>query len=117
MPELLANIPFPYVANNTAFSSGRCKVTSLVNGAVKLTDANNQSTIVPLMVGVDVVDKEHSRLVFRHYGDHYFLARIETPEAAYQVFPNKAEAKMARQSSTGDIIAVPIQAAAALSKR
>ena len=93
-----ADVPFDFAVDKATLRSGHCTVQTITNDVVRLSDADHNSSAV-IMIPDDLRSAEDTKLVFNRYGDLYFLARIETPEASYKVPISKREMRLANEAS------------------
>jgi hypothetical protein len=96
--NLKADIPFAFNVSKVALSPGTCTVKMIAEKTVVLRDADNNHAITMLTLD-DVRGADNPKMIFRRYGDHYFLARIETPDAAYQLPVSARETRLAHAGS------------------
>jgi hypothetical protein len=97
-PRLRADVPFSFHAGSTVLPSGKCTINrpSSTNGIVLVRSGDRKAAYVISNNKEQGNAAENSRLVFRRYGDQYFLAQIWTKgETAGISFPvSKEEKKM-----------------------
>ncbi|MEK7833150.1 MAG: hypothetical protein AAB401_18820 [Acidobacteriota bacterium] len=101
-PKLKANIPFDFQVNGKAMTAGEYTVAEPASprGAVIIRGGQKTSAAVSLVRTVDA-SKTHNatQLVFRRYGNHYFLAQmcIKGQTAAMELPTSKAERNLVRE--------------------
>lgn len=96
--NIKAEVPFDFVAGDVILKSGHCSLLTISNYMVRLTDSDNHSAVTNF-TSDDLRSAGDAKLIFRRYGDRYFLARVETPEMSYKVPISNREMKLARKPS------------------
>jgi len=93
--EVVANVPFEFVAGGTTFSAGTYSV-SRVSSAwdSHLIIHNGEHSAFLLPVAFDGRTLEGGQLSFEHVGNHYFLNKVKTPEGVYTITHPEAEKKI-----------------------
>jgi hypothetical protein len=78
--SLRADIPFEFNVGNTRMPAGVCAIeTTTTSGVLKIrSDHGDQGIFLPGAARTNTRGSEKSWLVFRQYGDQYFLAEIRT---------------------------------------
>lgn len=79
-----ANIPFSFTVADQTFPAGEYIVErvnpSSDKAALAIKSADGRMNRIVLTIPVQAGrTQENARLVFNHYGDHYFLAEVWTP--------------------------------------
>lgn len=97
-----ADIPFEFVAGNKTLAAGHYRITNVSSGAEVLKIAGTESgqSVFRLTISVQAsARKNEGKLVFRRYGNHYFLAEVwMTGESAgRQLMKSKAEKSIERE--------------------
>src|SRR5262245_33430946 len=97
-----ANIPFDFIVGGKEFKAGRYSVSRAVATTLILRNADND--VVANFMTNDVTDKSESkaRLVFRHYGNQYFLAQIYDGQSGLgaELQKSKSEREAAKKGDT-----------------
>jgi hypothetical protein len=73
-----ANIPFDFIVGKKEFKAGSYTVerVSTLSGTLVLRSEDNSNTVGFNVNGVSDRSNEGARLVFRRYGNQYFLAQV-----------------------------------------
>jgi hypothetical protein len=98
--ELKVNIPFDFTVGNTSMPAGEYTITAPFQEVLELQAAGHSASVVSAESNLE--SKSGSKLVFRKYGDQYFLHEVLCPNVAslnLEVARGKAE-KYARQHAT-----------------
>jgi hypothetical protein len=96
-----ASIPFDFAAGETKLKAGDYTVKRISKDALQLSNAQNKTSVIvmaPLAIQQPRPDMPE-RLVFKSYGNEYFLSEVWTNRAAdgRGLFASKAENRLARQ--------------------
>ena len=96
--QLVADIPFSFTVANETLPAGTYKVT-VVNPSsdqkvIRISSVEGSQSAMVRMMPVVASKKSDSRLVFRRYGDHHFLAQAWTSGDAYGLESRKSKAEM-----------------------
>jgi hypothetical protein len=97
---LSANIPFNFKVGDTAFNSGKYTIEMLQNGIAMVirSDDRKASAITLANQASAPATRRSSRLVFRNYGDQYFLSTVEWSGGPYrELSPGKTEIELAKR--------------------
>jgi len=74
-----ANIPFEFVVGDQEMSAGSYSVASATSEALKISGTENGMSTFRLSHAINgLTPAEKGKLVFRRYGNHYFLAEVWT---------------------------------------
>jgi hypothetical protein len=95
---LSANIPFNFKVGDTSFSSGKYTIQMLSSEAlvIRSADSRNASAIAIANAASAPYPQRSSRLVFKSYGDQFFLSTVEWSGGPYrELLPSKAEIELA----------------------
>jgi hypothetical protein len=98
----VADIPFEFVAGNKAMAAGHYRLSAATAGGevVKIREeATNQSVMTITLGLMNNKPAQESKLVFRRYGNKYFLAEIWTAgeSQARQLLKTKEEKAIERE--------------------
>ena len=96
---LSANIPFNFKVGDTSFSSGKYTIETLNSAALVIRSADRKASVVTLANAASApYTQRSSRLVFKSYGDQYFLSTVEWSGGPYrEISPSKAEIELAKK--------------------
>jgi len=100
---LAANVPFQFRAGEKVVPAGKCTVQR-AGGSIGTLTISNWAGKVSLFTTVSPHESKQTSaknaLVFRKYGDHYFLAGIKLAgsKILYQLPESKADAEMRAQN-------------------
>ena len=98
---LSANIPFNFKVGDTSFSSGKYTIQTLSSSALVIRSADNRNaTAIAISNAASAPYTQHSsRLVFKSYGDQFFLSTVEWSGGPYrELLPSKAETELAKKA-------------------
>jgi hypothetical protein len=98
---LSANIPFNFKVGDTTFNSGKYTIETLSNGTALVirSDDRKASAITLANQASGPANQRSSRLVFKSYGDQYFLSTVEWSGGPYrEVPPSKTEIELAKRA-------------------
>jgi len=96
-----ASIPFDFAAGDTKLKAGDYTVKRISKDALQLRNAQNKTSLIvmaPLAIQQSRNDAPE-RLVFKRYGNEYFLSQVWTNRAAdgRGLFASKTENRLAKQ--------------------
>ena len=96
-----ASIPFDFAAGETRLKAGDYSVKRISKDALQLRNAQNEKSVIvmaPLVIQQTRNDAPE-RLVFKRYGNEYFLSQIWITRGAdgHGLFASKAENRLAKQ--------------------
>jgi hypothetical protein len=74
--HMRADIPFDFTLGDSTFKSGHYEVFVTWQGMIWLNDSEGQVKAIYSHTVNTGKDAEYSKLVFRHFGDGYFLAQV-----------------------------------------
>ncbi|HMV48782.1 MAG TPA: hypothetical protein PLD20_11455 [Blastocatellia bacterium] len=97
--KLKADIPFDFQVGKKKFPKGDYTIESLgETGAMLLRREKGGKAINFVAVKDKLTDKHKSKLLFRRYGDQYFLARIwdGASQTVFKIEKTSAEKKVAK---------------------
>jgi hypothetical protein len=77
--QLKAHIPFAFTVANTGLPAGDYAVTSPAQGVVRLVNTENRASAAVVGLKSHAESNGKSVLVFKRYGNQYFLHRILSP--------------------------------------
>ena len=101
---VVAQVPFEFMANNKIVPAGECTIQSADMGARILT-VRNVGAKTGLFARVSRSEVKQAAdstvLVFKHYGNQYFLSeiRLEGSNQTYRLAPSRAEAELRAQNA------------------
>ncbi len=100
-----ANVPFDFMVNNKIIPAGECVVKAAGMDGHVLVIGNfdaRKSALTPSAKAEINAASGDTVLVFKHYGDRYFLSgiRIEGSNWTYQLPESRAEAELRAQNVT-----------------
>ena len=96
-----ASVPFDFAAGETKLKAGDYTVKRLSKDALQLSNAQTKTSVIvmaPLTIQQTRNDAPE-RLVFKRYGNEYFLSQVWTNRAAdgRGLFASKTENRLAKQ--------------------
>ena len=97
-----ADIPFAFHAANETLPAGRYEVSTAntVKGSIIVRGTENKQAVAALVINVaSKRTPEVSKLIFRRYGDQYFLAQIfvKGQTSGIEMLQTKAERRLLKQ--------------------
>lgn len=101
--KVVAQVPFDFMVSNKIIPAGECTVQSTgMDGqilAIRNFDAR-KAALAKSSAG-EAKASDNTVLVFKHYGDRYFLSsiRIEGSSRTYELPESKAEAELRAQNA------------------
>lgn len=101
-PSLKANIPFDFQVNGKTMTAGQYTIAEPTSprGTVIIRGGQKISAAASLFKAVDASKANTAtQLVFRRYGNHYFLAQMQVKghNSAMELPTSKAERNVARE--------------------
>ena len=101
--RLIVNVPFGFGAGSTMLPAGEYKVDlNLAPGTVALQAIEHKKAALVVTHATQTAhERGPARLVFKRYGDQYFLSQIWSAFTGYgrQIPPTKREMEMARNAT------------------
>ncbi len=102
--HIVAQVPFDFMVNNTIIPSGECIVQSADMEARVLTIRNvaaKKGLFAPSSHGEANKSADSTVLVFKRYGNRYFLSeiRLEGSNRTYKLSESRAEAELRAQNA------------------
>jgi len=101
--RIVAQVPFQFVAANQIVPAGKCVVRIATMDGKTMMISNEGSKVSLFSASSLTEDKQlasHYALVFKQYGDRYFLSeiKIEGSKIGYSFPESKAEAELRAQN-------------------
>ncbi len=101
--RIVAQVPFEFVVGNRIVPAGECDVRAITMDGRTLNIRNTGAKVGLYSTTSEAESKEPApqyALVFKHYGDLYFLSgiKLQGSKIAYQLPESKAEAEMRAQN-------------------
>jgi hypothetical protein len=101
--RISAQVPFEFVVGNKIVPAGECVVQVATMDGNTLTIRNRGAKVNLFFSSSRTEGKQdapHYALVFRQYGDHYFLSgiKLQGSKVAYRLPESKAEAELRAQN-------------------
>lgn len=95
--KVTANVPFDFMVNGKTLPAGQYTIEpSAANGNTLLIRNREAQQGVIVIAQVCEVGDAKSQLVFRRYGNQYFLAKVIGQTSANELMKSKAEREAAR---------------------
>ena len=106
-----ASISFDFAAANSTMKAGEYMVQQVSPTTILLRSADRKSqAYVMTPQSVNSVNRRPQRLVFRRYGNSYFLGEIWTTEfAGMRLAPSKEERAVAKASAPPQSVAIALR--------
>jgi hypothetical protein len=101
--RIVAQVPFEFMVGNRIVPAGECDLWATTMDGRTLTIRNTDAKVGLFATTSQVESKQpaaHYALVFKQYGNRYFLSEIklEGSKVSYQLQESKAEAEMRAQN-------------------
>jgi len=92
-----ANIPFDFMAGGQKFPAGDYAVrTGIIQGMLEVRNLKTKQTVFAISQGLEVRAGSKPQLVFRRYGNQYFLAKATDYSGGIELPKSKAEREAAK---------------------
>ena len=95
------DVPFAFSVNNQVLPAGSYEIVQ--NDNTSMLTIRNQSDRKSTIFGVSTTEERRvpaeAKLVFKRYGDQYFLSQIWTRDSGRDVRKSRSEREAARQAS------------------
>ena len=92
--RVVANMPFGFTAGNTSLPAGQYEVAEVTANILRVRDKTTQNQALVLTTGGCVSAEDvPAKLVFRRYGDTYFLAEVWAGEKRGSFVPKTKQEK------------------------
>lgn len=102
--QVRVQVPFDFHVSSKTLSAGAYTIDRANNAQPDvLRIAGNGGSAVLLTVPVNL-DPGDSRLLFRRYGDQYFLGSVETASGKYSIPRSREERIAASRSTASEVI-------------
>ena len=103
--RVVAQVPFEFMVANNIVPAGECVVQSITMDGKTLMIRNAEARVGLLSPTSQWESKQgasHYALVFKHYGDRYFLSgiRLQGSKITYRLPESKLEAELRAQTAT-----------------
>lgn len=109
--RIIANVPFDFMAKNQHFAAGSYTMTADASSSVVLIRSEEDSLFV-LSIPTETRNVvAQAKLVFKRYGDRYFLSEVWPAGRGdgRQLLPCKAELEIARNGTKPEIVALLVR--------
>jgi len=94
---LKANIPFDFMAGGQKFPAGDYAVrTGIIQGTLEVRNLKTNQAVFAISQGLEVRAGSKPQLVFRRYGNQYFLAKATDYSSGIELPKSKAEREAAK---------------------
>jgi hypothetical protein len=90
-PAVRADVPFNFTVGHELLPSGSYIISRDIWGVVKIQSMDQSRTATSVTSIGDAHSGSGDKLIFRKYGDHYFLGRVSTSAFSAQVPVSKTE--------------------------
>lgn len=99
--RLKAQVPFDFYVGDTLVSAGEYTVQEVTRAgdalSIRKADGSEGAIVLTNELSEDGRERDSVRLVFRRYGDRFFLAQVRTPGNDRSLAPSKAERRLRRE--------------------
>ena len=101
--RVVAQVPFEFMVANKIVPAGECVVEAATMDGKTLVVRNTEAKVALLSSSSQAEGKQeasHYALVFKHYGDRYFLSgiKLQRSNITYRLPESKVEAELRAQS-------------------
>ena len=94
---LKANIPFDFIAGGKKLPAGEYTVrTGTIQSTLEVRNLKTRQAVIALSQGLEVRAGSKPQLVFRRYGNQYFLAKATDYSSGTELPMSKAEREAAK---------------------
>jgi hypothetical protein len=96
-----ANIPFEFIVGQKVLPAGQYTISNVSDRVIELCNREKQTRMFVSMTATGYVSQQPRVLVFREYGDQYFLHEVRggLGEFSLDVLPSKLEKEIQRQAA------------------
>ena len=103
--KIVAQVPFEFMVANKIVPAGECEVQAITMDGKTLVIRNAEAKVGLFSPSSQWESKQgasHYALVFKHYGDRYFLSgiRLQGSKITYRLPESKLEAELRAQTAT-----------------
>lgn len=102
------NVPFDFNVNGTELRQGTYDISQAWNVNPKVlfvrnVDTNRKAVVVQTSFG----DSDgHARLLFRRFGDEYFLTAVAMRDHEYDVLVSRIKSQLANNNNSGTVVSL-----------
>ena len=101
--RIVVQVPFEFVVANKTVPAGKCEVQAITMDGKSLTVRNADAKVGLIFSSTQTEAKQasaHYSLLFKHYGDRYFLSgiKLEGSKVIYRVPESRVEAELRAQN-------------------
>lgn len=110
----VANVPFEFTVQSQTLPSGHYSLAplSLASPVIQIINLDTgKSTAVLTMPAKQAKANEAAKIIFRCYGDRYFLAEVRAPHVRGRMTTSKAEEELQARGGEQQMASVEIQLA------
>jgi hypothetical protein len=104
---LEAKVPFGFEVGDKTMPAGNYRIESMPTGAGSLQvirSANGDVRVTLWTIAIPANGNSEPELIFHRYGNHYFLAQIQTGDHhARELFESRPEKELARSQAMNEI--------------
>ena len=107
--EFMLQVPFDFVAGSRQFPAGDYTVKSdLAAGAVLIrSEGEGPAAFILTFPAGENTDYSHAKLIFKRYGEHYFLSQVwPAGVAGRELGKSRQEVELAKASSRPAVLSV-----------
>jgi hypothetical protein len=100
---VISNVPFEFVVGDTILPAGEYRIGRTVGNALTIQTPDASGSATRLTNDIQPrKDREQARLIFRRYGQYFFLAEVWTgPDSmGWQVLKSRQERAIERENSS-----------------
>ena len=98
-----ADIPFEFVVRNTTAAPGKYAITFRDGSVVQLVGSRSYYLLAATS-GDPYTTSQEPKLVFRRYGDQYFLSRIQTTSTSHDFPLSRVERELKKTAAATEIV-------------
>ena len=106
--KTIAAVPFDFMVGNQHMAAGTYDVTTDQNTVLIRGEENDSATFALAFSAYASKTQERAMLVFKRYGDRYFLSQVWYPgtNQGHELGISKLERELARNSGKPEIVAL-----------
>jgi hypothetical protein len=99
--SVAAEIPFDFVVGNAKLPAGSYRVKTISDTGDALLISNRDGKASAVRLSKEIQDNDHAKvcLMFRRYGDQYFLSEVWTGQTARSINKSNRERALERELS------------------
>lgn len=98
---VLSNVPFEFVVGDATLPAGEYRISRPFGNALTIQTVDANAAAIRLTNEIQSGKSKHPRLVFRRYGERYFLAEVWNGDASgRQLLKSRQERAIERETTS-----------------